>query len=439
MEILKNKNFRRLIIGQATSQFGSNMQQFALSLYVLAITGSATIFASIIAISIVPRLVLSPIAGVFGDWFDRKKSIVRLDLLNGVLIGAYAVYYFLNGSLSLPSIYLLVVLLEITEIFFGCSMAAVVPSMLPKEKLLEANRIKAIVASFSNIASPVLASMMYSFFGIQILLIVNAISFVVSALSEMTIDIPKLNKKPVKLDMKSFVTDLKEGINIVKNTKMIRLIISIGVIINFSLSALFGVGVLYIVLEIMRASEVEYGLITTAMASSMLVGPLLLGKFISKMKVGKLFITSFGLINVFIFLMGILSTEAFLSMFDSNVIPLSILGVLVFLSGMLSTLVNVSIGTLFDTLVPIEFMGRTASITNLCLLIATPIGQILFGFGIDFLSTSLTFFIINGIILVTLVYFRKPFIESDRESHKPVVQTHTAEEVRVMEPVMENA
>ncbi len=439
MEILKNKNFRRLIIGQATSQFGSNMQQFALSLYVLAITGSATIFASIIAISIVPRLVLSPIAGVFGDWFDRKKSIVRLDLLNGVLIGAYAVYYFINGSLSLPSIYLLVVLLEITEIFFGCSMAAVVPSMLPKEKLLEANRIKAIVSSFSNIASPVLASMMYSFFGIQILLIVNAISFVISALSEMTIDIPKLNKKPVKLDMKSFVNDLKEGINIVKNTKMIRLIISVGVIINFSLSALFGVGVLYIVLEIMRASEVEYGLITTAMASSMLVGPLLLGKFISKMKVGKLFITSFGLINVFIFLMGIISTEAFLSMFDSNLIPLSILGILVFLSGMLSTLVNVSIGTLFDTLVPIEFMGRTASITNLCLLIATPIGQILFGFGIDFLSTSLTFFIINGIILVTLVYFRKPFIESDRETHKSVVQTHAAEESLVLETVMENA
>lgn len=439
MEIMKNKNFRRLIIGQATSQLGSNMQQFALSLYVLAITGSATIFASIIAISIVPRLVLSPIAGVFGDWFDRKKSIVRLDLLNGVLIGAYAVYYFINGSLSLPSIYLLVVLLEITEIFFGCSMAAVVPSMLPKEKLLEANRIKAIVSSFSNIASPVLASMMYSFFGIQILLIVNAISFVISALSEMTIDIPKLNKKPVKLDMKSFVNDLKEGINIVKNTKMIRLIISVGVIINFSLSALFGVGVLYIVLEIMRASEVEYGLITTAMASSMLVGPLLLGKFISKMKVGKLFITSFGLINVFIFLMGIISTEAFLSMFDSNLIPLSILGILVFLSGMLSTLVNVSIGTLFDTLVPIEFMGRTASITNLCLLIATPIGQILFGFGIDFLSTSLTFFIINGIILVTLVYFRKPFIESDRETHKSVVQTHAAEESLVMEPVMENA
>lgn len=438
MEIMKNKNFRRLIIGQATSQFGSNMQQFALSLYVLALTGSATIFASIIAISILPRLILSPVAGVFGDWFDRKKSIVRLDLLNGVLIGIYAVYFYLNGSLSLPSIYVLVVLLEITEIFFGCSMAAVVPSMLPKEKLLEANRIKAIVSSFSNIASPVIASALYAFLGIQVLLIVNAVSFIISALSEMTIEIPKLNKKPVKIDLNSFVTDLKEGIRIVRDTKMIRLIISMGVIINFSLSALFGVGVLYIVLEIMKASEVEYGLITTAMATSMLIGPLLLGKVISKVKVGKLFISSFALINLFIFLMAILSTDAFLSLFDTNLIPLIILGVLVFLSGMLSTLVNVSVGTLFDTLVPIEFMGRTASITNLCLLIATPIGQILFGFGIDFLSTSLTFFIINGIILVTLLYFRKPFLDSDLETPKPAENPAHLESIANREPILEN-
>lgn len=70
---IKRKDFSLLILGKLVSLLGSNMQQFALSLYVLALTGSATIFASMLSISILPRIILSPIAGVFGDWFDRKK------------------------------------------------------------------------------------------------------------------------------------------------------------------------------------------------------------------------------------------------------------------------------------------------------------------------------------------------------------------------------
>ena len=55
------------------------MQQFVISLYVLALTGSATIFASMLSISILLRIILSPMAGVFGDWFDRKNySIIGL-------------------------------------------------------------------------------------------------------------------------------------------------------------------------------------------------------------------------------------------------------------------------------------------------------------------------------------------------------------------------
>ena len=125
LNLLKNRNFALLMAGKAVSLLGSDMQQFALSLYVLSITGSATIFASMLAISILPRLILSPIAGVFGDWFDRKRSIVTMDMVNSMLIGSYAVYFYLSGELSIFSIYLLVILLEITEIFFGAAMAAV--------------------------------------------------------------------------------------------------------------------------------------------------------------------------------------------------------------------------------------------------------------------------------------------------------------------------
>src|SRR4051812_26614720 len=100
LKLFRQKNFTLLIAGKLISLLGSNILQFALSLYVLSITGSATIFASMLSILILPRLLLSPIAGVFGDWFDRKKVIILLDLANTIIIFVYSIIYILNSSIS---------------------------------------------------------------------------------------------------------------------------------------------------------------------------------------------------------------------------------------------------------------------------------------------------------------------------------------------------
>jgi len=212
LKLIKQKDFSLLILGKLVSLLGSNMQQFALSLYVLAITGSATVFASILSISILPRLLLSPVAGVFGDWFDRKKTIVSLDFLNAIIIGIFAGIYMVNDNLSIAAIYILVILLEITEIFFHSAMSAVLPSMVKKEELLEANSFNSLVMSIGNVLSPVIAAALYGAFGMKIILIVNSASFALSAVSEIFINMPKTHKQPEKIDIKTFMNDLAEGI-----------------------------------------------------------------------------------------------------------------------------------------------------------------------------------------------------------------------------------
>lgn len=151
LTLLKNKDYSLLMIGKLVSLLGSNMLQFALSLYVLSLTGSALIYASMLSISILPRLLLSPIAGVFGDWFNRKKAIVFLDFINGTLIATFALIFLLNGGLSLLLIYAFVILLEIIEIFFGAAMAAVIPSMVKKDQLFAANSLQSLVLNFGQL------------------------------------------------------------------------------------------------------------------------------------------------------------------------------------------------------------------------------------------------------------------------------------------------
>ena len=415
MEILKNKNFKKLMIGKATSIIGSNLQQFALSLYVFALTGSATIFASMLAISTLPRILLSPIAGVFGDWFDRKKTIVRLDLLNSMIIGLYAIYFYLNNGMSITSIYIFVIILEIVEIFFGSAMGAVVPSIVNKDELFQANSVRSMIGSMANIISPIIASSLYGLFGLQVILIVNSISFLLSALFELSIDIPKFNKEPEKVDFKNFKRDFVDGINLLKQEKLLLNIIAFGVFLNFSLSPLLSVGLIFIVIDMLGATEVQYGFISAIFASSLLISPILFGKRAQKIHIGKLLIMTFFVIGGIILVLSYFTTGSFIRQFSSSLIPLIIVTSIMFLTGLLVTIVNISLGTMFQTIVPREFLGRVGSVMDLGLIASIPIGQVLFGVIIDMYSAAFAVFLVGAIVLGATLYFRKPFLHINKE------------------------
>jgi len=161
LELLKKKNFLLLMLGKIVSLIGSEMQGFALSLYVLKITGSATIFASVLSITIIPKLILGPIAGVLVDWFDRKKIIVYFDMLSGLTIGIYAILFMVNGVLSIGSIYVLSILLSLLSLIFQPAIRTIIPSIVKKEELVDANGINSIIMNIGSLMAPALAGILF--------------------------------------------------------------------------------------------------------------------------------------------------------------------------------------------------------------------------------------------------------------------------------------
>src|SRR5690554_4770836 len=343
LRLLKQRDFALLILGKLVSLVGSNMQQFALSLYVLAKTGSATIFASMLSISILPRLLLSPIAGVFGDWFDRKRVIVLLDFVNAIILAVFAVFFFLNGGLSITAIYVLVILLEITELFFGSAMSAVLPSLVKKDELMEANSLKSLVMNIGNTLAPILAAFLYGSLGLQIILVVNAISFMLSAISEMFINIPKSHKRPEKIDITSFKNDLMEGIKIIKSDKLIYTMISLGTIINFVVAPLFGMGLVYIIREVLKADELQFGVFQMVLSASLLLAPILCGGIMKKTGTGRLTYLSFIITALLIFAMAIFPAPFILNAFGSNTVAYVGLLACAFIVGVVVTVANIAI------------------------------------------------------------------------------------------------
>ncbi|MFW5889135.1 MAG: MFS transporter [Bacillota bacterium] len=405
-KLLKNKNYMLVVIGNFVSLLGSNIQQFVLSLYVLALTGSAAIFASMLAISILPRIILSPIAGVFGDWFNKKKSIVVLDTINAIIIASFAILFLYNDGLTIGWIYLLVILLEITEIFFHSSMSAIIPSVVEKDELLEANSLRTMLVSFGQLMAPVIGALVYGFFGLFIALIINGTSFLLSAISELFIEVPKSKSEDNLRTYKGFKKDVKEGFKLIKNSKPIRTIIAIAVVVNFSIAPLFSVGLIFLLREVLLITEIQLGLFQTILISSMIIAPMLFTKKLKTLKLGDVLNKSFIFIGILIALISLSVYEPILNINNGMVSYIYII-VIAFLIGICVTAVNISVNTMLQKIVPIEFMGRTSTVLGLFTAISVPIGQMLFGVLYDIINPGLVVILNGSIIIFAVIYYFK--------------------------------
>jgi MFS family permease len=367
-----------------------------------------------LAIAILPRIILSPIAGVFGDWFDKKKSIVILDLINAFILFGFAIYLFYNENLTIGLIYLLVILLEITEIFFHSSMSVVIPSVVEKEQYLEANSLRTMIISFGTLMAPILGAIIYGAFGLFIAIIINAVSFLISAISEMFIKVPKTKSEDNVKSLAGFKKDLVEGIKIIKESKPIRTIISIAMIVNFSIAPLFSVGLIFLVKEVLVQSDFRLGLLQTVLSASMIAAPMLLTKKLKQMKLGDVLVKSFLIIGFLIILISVTVNQTVFSI-SNGLLSYIIVLVTCFIIGVFVTAVNIAVGTLLQKIVPLEYMGRTSTVLGLGTAIMIPIGQVIFGYLYDIINPGIVMILNGAIIILTVIIYYKQMhlIESD--------------------------
>lgn len=417
-KLLRQKDFLLLMLGKLVSLIGSEMQTFALSLYVLKITGSATIFASVLSITIIPRLVLGPIAGVFIDWIDRKKIIVFLDMLSGIIIGIHAVIFMINGGLSLPNIYVLVLALSFISLVFQPAISTIMPSIIKKENLIDGNGINSLVMNLGGLLAPILAGVLFGLYGLHAILIINSMSFILSAISEMFIKVPKVNKKTEKITAKTFIKDFSEGLNFMKNKKIILTITSLGCIANFAFAPISSIGLAFISKEILKVSDYQYGILESVLVISMIIGPFIIGKISKRFSVGKIFFLDIFINGVLVAIMAIIPSSLYLNLFSSNKVPYLSLMAIIFMIGLVLSVGSIATGTLFQQEVPIEIMGRANTVMSSISMAIMPIGQMLFGFLFDNIPAWMCLAITSIIYLVSSLVFRKSLCGNESSSNE---------------------
>ena len=286
---MKNKNFIIIVIGQIISLFGNAIQRFSMSLYLLEFTGSTAVFSTILAISTIPYIIFAPISGRLSDNINRKKIMVYLDLICSLLIGGYA-FILLRGHDHEIIVGTVMFVLSICATLYGPAVTSSIPQIVEEEKLTSANGIINQVGSIVNFAGPILAGLLYGFLGIKIIVIINAVSFLISAIMEMFLDIPDVVKTNIVTDneiavskdeekilsvnfIKKSFADMKESFIYLKNEKKIVL----GIIASYALCNIFLVPILsivapYFINVFLGLSSEIYGLVEGVCVLGMILG-----------------------------------------------------------------------------------------------------------------------------------------------------------------------
>ena len=157
-EKLFNKNFTMVVIGQIISLFGNVILRFALSLYILDATGSATIFGSIMAVSMLPTIILSPFGGMLADRVNRRNIMVALDFTTAAIVFVFGLV--LNENSAVPAIAVVLILLSLIQAFYQPSVQSSVPLLQKENHLIQANSVVNQVMAFSNLLGPVLGGIL---------------------------------------------------------------------------------------------------------------------------------------------------------------------------------------------------------------------------------------------------------------------------------------
>jgi len=284
LQVLGVRPFLFMMLSEFFSQLAFNMQHFVLIFIIFGVTHSNTAVSGMILSFIVPSVLLSVIAGVYVDRWNKKKV-----LLNGHLMRAALLLPFLIPNLNLAFIYTFTFLIAVITQFFNPAESSIIPSLVPKDLLISANAVFGFSVYTSMLLGYVLSGPVLLLLGRTNTIIFLITMFVISALFVLGIKV--VNEKQESSDRNllapqnmSVAREAKEIFTFIRKVKKVMHALFM---ITIAQSVIFMFAVLApgYVTTILHARLESLSVILVAPAAIGLgIGAFLLGSFGKKIK-----------------------------------------------------------------------------------------------------------------------------------------------------------
>jgi DHA3 family macrolide efflux protein-like MFS transporter len=373
------------LVGQTITTFGSLLVQYALLWHLTLTTKSGVVLALAAVFGFLPQAIVSIFAGVWADRVNRKLMIIVSD--STIALATLVLAFFMLSGVD--DLWLVFLVMAVRSVGAGIQMPAIsalIPQIVPTDKLMRVNGINSSVQSSLLIIGPVAAAGIYSTMSLAAILFVDVVTAVIGLSLLATIAVPTLSRAASN-DKPSYFTDLKEGLNYIFSHDLVRWVMVIYSIVFLLVVAPSNLSPLMLVrtfgsdVWLLTILELSFGI-------GMVAGGALMAIFASKMdRLGMMVGTSI-LFGVLAVVMG----------FTTNLI---LFFSLFFLIGLAVPAFSTSSMTLLQETVEPERQGRVFGFVGIVMAVAMPLGMAVLGPLADIVSVEILL-IATGAITVLI-------------------------------------
>ena len=356
---LRHVNYRWYWVSGLGMTGAQGIKQFALVWLVLDLTGSTGQLGLVILVQGLPMAVITLFGGVLADRYDRRMllAVTQLTSMANILLLAMLT---MLGLVELWHIYASSVVLGITQALSSPARQALISGIVPKEDMLNAVALNAILQHSSRIFWPSIAGAIIAWFGVGSALAVNSALFVVGVvplflMRGMSKALPKRHQSPIR--------ELREGISYARSAPVISMVIGLTL----------SLGVFGLAFNQMAPGYARAGLGMNAAEAGLFmmcigIGSLFSGSVLTVVKVKDSRLVFVGAAMAYALSLILMAVNPWY--------PLAF--VLAALNGMGNSTLSVVANTLFQVSVPTQFLGRVVSLwflaSGLASISALPIG-----------------------------------------------------------------
>ncbi|NMM95053.1 MFS transporter [Bifidobacterium oedipodis] len=395
---LRSRDFVLLVAGQGISLFGNMMLRFAMSMWVLDATGSATVFATILAISIVPTIVLSPFGGVLADRMNRRTIMVALDAASGTLVLICALV-FVGLGFNIAAIAMMQVLLAVLGAFETPTVQAALPQLIGRsdaETLRKGMAVINQVQQLSSLLPSFLGGVLYAMCGIHLMMGITVTCFALAAVLEcfIRLDAPE-RATDAEGNLPTPIEDLKAGLRFLTHERpQVFQLLLFAAALNFIIIGFSGVGFPYTIRTVLGFNATVYGVADGLVGVFGVIGAFAAGLFSAKLTMRRFPLTMWAFVLmmvpqglVFLLPSGVFDSWSGVKSWE----PWCKLVILVaFTCGTIvaSSFANLIAIPTIQLSTPEAMTGKVMSMVAALSMCAQPLGQLLYGWAYDRFSVA---------------------------------------------------
>ncbi len=366
----QHPDFMRLWTAETISLFGSAITQLALPLTAVSILNATPGEMGVLgATQFLPFLLIGLFAGVWVDRMRRRPILVAGDLGRALILSSIPIAAIMS-RLSMGQLYLVALIHGILTLFFDVAYQSYLPSLVNRQNLVEGNSKLEISRAISTIAGPGLAGVFIKLLTAPITIILDALSFLISAFFIWQIKTQEPEPAP-RPQGRNVWHEVYEGLGVVFGNRMLRSIAGCTSTSNLFGSMGFVVLLLFMKRELL-IDEAVIGLIFGIGSVGALIGALSSQKIVKRFGVGPTIIGSalaFGLAGLLIPLASV-----------GGLAAIVLLTVSQFISGIENVVYNVNQVSLRQAITPDRLQGRMNASMRFLVWGTIPIGSLVGGF-----------------------------------------------------------